>query len=232
MSFSPFTKQQLMPQEETLEVGRHKSQLFIGIPKETSCQERRICLTPDAVASLTLHGHRVLIESGAGLSSSYCDREYSEAGAEITTDTKKVLSCPLLLKVEPLTLEEIEHVAINAVIISAIQIKTRQQRDELIFRFRICGVQAFFSDGLLGDTLLFHLDGERMLKREILHTDHLRIRESYADSSCRQFGEILGRRDAIAEKYMFIRFMASWIIDATIERKIVSKLQKCKVVFK
>ncbi len=116
-----------MPQEETLEVGRHKSQLFIGIPKETSCQERRICLTPDAVASLTLHGHRVLIESGAGLSSSYCDREYSEAGAEITTDTKKVLSCPLLLKVEPLTLEEIEHVAINAVIISAIQIKTRQK---------------------------------------------------------------------------------------------------------
>lgn len=127
MSFSPFTKQQLMPQEETLEVGRHKSQLFIGIPKEISCQERRICLTPDAVASLTLHGHRILMESGAGLSSSYCDREYSEAGAEITTDTKKVLSCPLLLKVEPLTLEEIEHIAINAVIISAIQIKTRKK---------------------------------------------------------------------------------------------------------
>lgn len=127
MSFSPFTKQQLMPQEETLEVGRHKSELFIGIPKEISCQERRICLTPDAVASLTLHGHRILMEAGAGLSSSYCDREYSEAGAEITTDTKKVLSCPLILKVEPLTLEEIENIAINAVIISAIQIKTRQK---------------------------------------------------------------------------------------------------------
>ncbi len=116
-----------MPQEETLEVGRHKSQLYIGIPKEISCQERRICLTPDAVASLTLHGHRILMEAGAGLSSSYCDREYSEAGAEITTDTKKVLSCPLLLKVEPLTLEEIEHISINAVIISAIQIKTRKK---------------------------------------------------------------------------------------------------------
>jgi alanine dehydrogenase len=75
MSLSPFTKDQLLPQEEKLEVKRHKSELFIGIPKETSYQERRICLTPDAVNSLTLNGHRILIESGAGESSSYSDKE-------------------------------------------------------------------------------------------------------------------------------------------------------------
>lgn len=86
---TPFTKQQLLPQEEKLEIARHKSELFIGIPKETSFQERRICLTPDAVNSLTFQGHRVMIEAGAGLSSSYTDKEYSNAGAEITSDTKK-----------------------------------------------------------------------------------------------------------------------------------------------
>jgi len=32
-SFSPFSKMQLMPQEEKLEVARHKSELFIVIPK-------------------------------------------------------------------------------------------------------------------------------------------------------------------------------------------------------
>lgn len=47
MAITPFTKQQLLPQEEKLEVYRHKSELFIGIPKETSYQERRICLTPE-----------------------------------------------------------------------------------------------------------------------------------------------------------------------------------------
>ena len=104
MSFTPFTKQQLLPQEEKLEIMRHKSELFIGIPKETSYQERRICLTPDAVNSLTAHGHRVMMEAGAGESSSYSDKEYSDAGAEITNDTKKVLSCPMLLKVEPPTM--------------------------------------------------------------------------------------------------------------------------------
>ncbi len=127
MAITPFTKQQLIPQEEKLEITRQKSELFIGIPKETSYQERRICLTPDAVHSLTSHGHRILMEAGAGESSSYSDKEYSDAGAEITQDTKKVFSCPMLLKVEPPTMAEIELMQANSILISAIQLKTRKK---------------------------------------------------------------------------------------------------------
>lgn len=127
MSITPFTKQQLIPQEEKLEIARHKGELFIGIPKETSYQERRICLTPDAVNSLTSNGHRVMLEAGAGLSASYCDKEYSDAGAEITADIKKVLGCPIILKVEPPTLKEIEMMHPQTIIISAIQLKTRKK---------------------------------------------------------------------------------------------------------
>jgi alanine dehydrogenase len=127
MSITPFTKDQLLPQEEKLEIARQKSALFIGIPKETSYQERRICLTPDAVNALTVQGHRVLLEAGAGLSASYSDSEYSEAGAEITQDTKKIFSCPLILKVEPLTAQEIEIVNPQTIVFSALQIKTRSK---------------------------------------------------------------------------------------------------------
>jgi len=127
MSLSPYTKEQLLPQEETLEIAKHKSELFIGIPKETSHQERRICLTPDAVNSLTSHGHRVMVEAGAGESSSYSDKEYADAGAEITQDPKKVFGCPMILKVEPASLAEIEMINQNTIIISAIQIKTRKK---------------------------------------------------------------------------------------------------------
>ena len=127
MAITPFTKQQLIPQEEKLEITRQKSELFIGIPKETSYQERRICLTPDAVHSLTSHGHRILMEAGAGESSSYSDKEYSDAGAEITQDTKKVFSCPMLLKVETQTMAEMEMMQDNSILISAIQLKTRKK---------------------------------------------------------------------------------------------------------
>ncbi len=118
---------QLMPQEEKLEVARHKCELFIGVPKEISYQERRICLTPDAVNSLVHQGHRVMIESGAGESSSFTDLEYSKAGAEVTKDTKKVFSCPIILKVEPPTIDEIDLINPQTIVLSAIQLKTQKK---------------------------------------------------------------------------------------------------------
>lgn len=124
---SPFSKQQLLPQEETLEVLKQKGELFIGIPNEIQYQEKRICLTPDAVNALTANGHKVLIEAGAGKSASYSDVEYTNAGAIITRDTKKVFSCPILLKVEPPTLSEIQLMNPQTTIISALQIKTRSK---------------------------------------------------------------------------------------------------------
>ena len=126
-TYSPFSKMQLLPQEEKLEIARHKSELFIGVPKETSYQERRICLTPDAVNSLVNHGHRVMIEAGAGESSSYSDKDYSEAGAEVTNDTNKVFGCPMILKVEPPTLVEIDMMNPQTIVISAIQLKTQKK---------------------------------------------------------------------------------------------------------
>ncbi|MFC5045736.1 alanine dehydrogenase [Aquimarina hainanensis] len=124
---SPFTKEQLLPQEEMIEVAKQKGKLFIGIPRETHYQEKRVCLTPDAVAALTSHGHRVLLETNAGIGASFSDREYSEAGAEITNDRKKVFGCPILLKVEPPSLEELELINPQTVLISALQLKTQSK---------------------------------------------------------------------------------------------------------
>lgn len=124
---SPFTRAQLLPQEETLEIAKKKGELFIGIPKEAHFQERRVCLTPDAVAALTANGHRVLIESNAGEGAHYTDADYSEAGAEVTNDTAKVFSCPMILKVEPPSLEELDMVNPQTVLISALQLKTQNK---------------------------------------------------------------------------------------------------------
>ncbi|HSM62760.1 MAG TPA: alanine dehydrogenase [Gillisia sp.] len=122
---TPFTKEQLLPQEETLEIYNNKGELFIGIPKETSFQEKRVCLTPDAVAAITAHGHRVIIESKAGKWARFSDKDYSDAGAEVTKDTKKVFSCPTILKVEPPSIEELEMINPQTTIISALQLKTQ-----------------------------------------------------------------------------------------------------------
>ena len=138
---SPFSKHQLLPQEETLEVYRQKGELFIGIPKENQYQEKRICLTPDAVNAITSNGHRVLIESGAGEGAHYTDLDYTQAGGEITKDTKKVFACPLILKVEPPSLTEIAFINPQTVIISALQIKTQyKEYFEELARKRITAI--------------------------------------------------------------------------------------------
>lgn len=124
---SPFSQAELLPQEEMLEIQRSKGALFIGLPKETSYQEKRVCLTPDAVAAITAHGHRVLVESNAGQGAKFSDREYSEAGAEITQDTKQIFSCPIVLKVEPPSLKELEMTHPQTTVISALQLKTQSK---------------------------------------------------------------------------------------------------------
>ncbi|GLB51982.1 alanine dehydrogenase [Neptunitalea chrysea] len=126
--FSPFSKEELIPQEEKLEISKKKGELFIGIPKESSYQEKRVCLTPDAVNALTAQGHRVLIESQAGIDSNFSDKEYTDAGGEITHDTEKVYSCPIILKVEPPTASELTLIKSKTVLISALQIKTQSKK--------------------------------------------------------------------------------------------------------
>lgn len=118
---------QLIPQEERLAVATEQKSLKIGLPKERVFQERRICLTPDDVAVLIANGHQLLIEAGAGDEANFSDKDYSEAGAEIIYDTREVFSCPIVLKVEPPTYEEIDYLSHKATLISGLQINTQDK---------------------------------------------------------------------------------------------------------
>ncbi|MEC4113879.1 alanine dehydrogenase [Myroides pelagicus] len=125
---SPFSKQDLIPQEECLMVEASRSTLYIGVPRENFNLERRVCITPEAVHTLTSFGHRVLIEKGAGEAASYSDKEYSKAGAEITADTRKVFGCQIIVKVVPPTLDEIKLLSPYALVWSTIQLKTLSEK--------------------------------------------------------------------------------------------------------
>lgn len=125
--FTPFTEEELMPKEEKLEVIKKGKQFSIGIPKETCLNERRTCITPDAVQVLVEHGHEIIIESGAGQGSFFTDLQYSESGAKITNDPKEAFGQDLILKVNPPTEDEIEYMKPNTYLVSALQINLRDK---------------------------------------------------------------------------------------------------------
>jgi len=138
----------LMPKEEMLEVQRKKGSLFIGIPKETSFQERRVALVPEAVSLLVANGHRVRVETNAGKESSFSDNDYSEAGAEIAHDKREVYSCDIIFKVAPPTEAEIELMPGNQTFISALQIVTQPKEilQKLMAKKTTCIAWDFIKD--------------------------------------------------------------------------------------
>jgi len=120
--YTPFSRQELMPKEERLEVKLREGKLSIGIPKETHFQEKRVCLSPDAVQVLVANGHEITVETDAGEGANYSDQEYSEAGAQIAYSPKDVFSKPVVLKVGPLNPEEIELMTPNSYLVSTVQL--------------------------------------------------------------------------------------------------------------
>ena len=53
----------------------------VGVPKEIKNHEYRVGLTPASVRELSMHGHGVLVQSGAGASIGLLDEHYVAAGA-------------------------------------------------------------------------------------------------------------------------------------------------------
>ena len=121
-------KGSLLPKEEMLEVERKKGSLHIGIPKETSFQERRVALVPETVSLLVAHGHEVKVESNAGVGANFSDNDYSEAGAQICKSRKEIYECNIVFKVTPPSDEEVELMPGNQTFISALQISIQPKQ--------------------------------------------------------------------------------------------------------
>ncbi len=81
--------------------------MIIGIPKEIKDKEFRVALTPGGVGHLVQAGHRVLVETKAGLGAGFGDEEYEKVGAEILPSAAEVYSrAEMIMKVkEPLPSE-------------------------------------------------------------------------------------------------------------------------------
>lgn len=78
----------------------------IGLVKETKEFERRVALSPDGVKLLIKKEYQILVESGAGESSYFSDQDYIAAGATVVSKSE-ALAVDVILKVNPMTLEEV-----------------------------------------------------------------------------------------------------------------------------
>jgi alanine dehydrogenase len=75
--------------------------MLVGVPKEIKNHEYRVGLTPEAAREYITNGHRVMVQSGAGLGISKTDEDYIKIGAEIVDTAEEVFaSAEMIVKVK------------------------------------------------------------------------------------------------------------------------------------
>lgn len=78
----------------------------IGVPTEVKNNENRVAMTPAGVVNLTLYGHELFIQAGAGLGSGFTDEDYTSAGATIVATAEEAWNQEMIMKVkEPVSSE-------------------------------------------------------------------------------------------------------------------------------
>jgi len=82
-------------------VGPKRLAMLIGVPREIKTHEYRVGLVPASVHELIHHGHKVLVESGAGLGIGFDDKAYRAAGARIVASAAEVFAkADMIVKVK------------------------------------------------------------------------------------------------------------------------------------
>ncbi len=75
--------------------------MIIGCPKEIKPQEFRVGVTPNAAGEAVAHGHRVVIETLAGIGAGFPDEDYIAAGAEILGTAAEIFkTADMIVKVK------------------------------------------------------------------------------------------------------------------------------------
>ena len=120
-------KEGFLPREEMIEIKKKQKQLIIGIPKENDVNENRISLTPLSVKLLVDNGHTVLIEKDAGKAANFQNHHYSEFGAQICDNAAEVYKSDVILKIKPLTNDEISLLKDNQIIFSTVDLAIQKE---------------------------------------------------------------------------------------------------------
>ena len=87
----------------------------VGVPREVKVQEARVAMTPDGVRELVAHGHRVVVERGAGEGSSIPDAEYEAAGAALA-GVDAAWAADMVVKVKEPQPDEFAHLRTGLVV--------------------------------------------------------------------------------------------------------------------
>lgn len=116
----------------------------IGIIKEVVPEEARVAATPETVSKMVKAGMEIWIETGAGLRSSFQDKDYEQAGAKMAANTDAVMrEADVLIKVQRPQAAEMEHLREGSILIAPLY---PLQNPDLVAQLNAKKITAFSLD--------------------------------------------------------------------------------------
>lgn len=115
--------------------------MIIGIPKEIKSQENRVALVPAGAQQFVDHGHKVLIETQAGVGSSFTDQDYIEAGAEIVQTAEEIYAhADMIMKVKEPIGPEYKMIREGQIIFTFFHFAASRELTEAMLQSRCVGI--------------------------------------------------------------------------------------------
>ena len=113
--------------------------MIIGIPKEIKTHEYRVAVTPAGVRELKKNSHGIIIEKSAGEGSGFADRDYTEAGAEISDKNSLFSRSELIVKVKEPLHSEYELLHQGQAIFTYLHLAANIELTDILLRKNIAG---------------------------------------------------------------------------------------------
>jgi alanine dehydrogenase len=115
--------------------------MLIGVPKEVKSHEYRVGLVPGSVRELVHHGHKVVVETGAGSGIGFDDGAYEAAGAEILTRGADVFAAAeMIVKVKEPQPDEVRALREDQVLFTYLHLAADRKLTEALLRSGAVGI--------------------------------------------------------------------------------------------
>jgi alanine dehydrogenase len=115
--------------------------MLIGVPKEVKSHEYRVGLVPGSVRELVHHGHKVVVETGAGAGIGFDDGAYEAAGAEILMRGADVFAAAeMIVKVKEPQPDEVLALREDQVLFTELHLAADRKLTEALLRSGAVGI--------------------------------------------------------------------------------------------
>lgn len=112
----------------------------IGVPKELKNSENRVAMTPAGVMTLQKAGHKVYVETGAGIGSHFTDEQYEAAGALITSTAKEAWGQEMVMKVKEPLPEEYNFLYEGLILFTYLHLANEPELTKVLIEKKVIGI--------------------------------------------------------------------------------------------